>query len=116
MIEPVAVNDIMAAAIAGALIILFGAAYALLFAVSRLRGQGRLMIVAYLAYGLLAFCVLVLARTLNLEGLWQSVTAVMLVGYLVAPRLIWNLCVGTHPPHAAADKVPPATPDSNPTL
>jgi len=27
MIEPVAVNDIMAAAIAGALIILFGAAY-----------------------------------------------------------------------------------------
>ncbi len=103
MIEPVAVNDIMAAAIAGALIILFGATYALLFAFSRLRGQGLLMIGAYTAYGLLAVSVFVLARTLNLEGFWQSISAVMLLGYFVAPRLIWNLCAGTHPDQDSID-------------
>lgn len=99
MIDPVAVNDIMVAAIAGALIILFGASYALLFALSRMRGQRLMMIGAYLSYGLLALSVAVLARTLNLEGFWQSITAVMLLGYFIAPRLIWHLCAGTHPPH-----------------
>lgn len=109
MIDPVAVNDIMAAAIAGALIILFGATYALLFAFSRIRGHRFLMIGAYLAYGLLVVSVAVLARTLNLEGFWQSITAVMLVGYFIAPRLIWNLCAGTHPPHG--DDVPDTHPN-----
>jgi len=114
MIEPVAVNDIMAAAIAGALIILFGATYALLFAFSRLRGQGLLMIGAYTAYGLLAVSVFVLARTLNLEGFWQSISAVMLLGYFVAPRLIWNLCAGTHPAQDSLDTDRPPITDSRP--
>jgi hypothetical protein len=40
--------------------------------------------------------VLILARALNLTGLWQIVTATLLLGYLLAPRAIWRLSVGTH--------------------
>ena len=100
MIDPVATQHILAAAAAGALIIMFGALYALLFAQSRLRDKPRLMSGAYVAYALLVICVVVLVRTLNLTGFWQVVAAVMVVGYFIAPRLIWNLCAGTHGPDA----------------
>ena len=96
MIDPVATQHIMAAAIAGAMIILFGALYALFFALARLRARPTLMLVAYGAYALLVVAVAVLAITLNLTGLWQLVAAVMVIGYFVAPRLIWHLCAGTH--------------------
>jgi Flp pilus assembly protein TadB len=96
MIDPVATQHIMMAAIAGALVILFGASYALLFALSRLRGRPALMVLAYGAYALLVGAVAVLAFTLNLRGAWQAVVAVMVIGYFLAPRLIWHLCAGTH--------------------
>jgi heme A synthase len=100
MIDPVATQHIMVAAMAGALVILFGAFYALFFALSRLRERPALMLWAYVAYGLLAAAVAVLAFTLNLGGAWQAVVAVMLIGYFVAPRLIWQLCAGTHGPES----------------
>jgi len=89
MIDPVATQHIMAAAIAGALIILFGAIYALLFALSRLRRRPMLMLWAYAAYAVLLGAVSVLSSTLNMSGFWQLVAAVMV-------RLIWHLCAGTH--------------------
>ena len=100
MIDPVATQHLLAAAAAGALIIIFGALYALLFAQSRLSGRPRLIHGAYAAYFVLVACVAVLVRTLNLTGFWQAVAAVMVVGYFIAPRLIWNLCAGTHGPDA----------------
>lgn len=96
MIDPVATQHIMAAAIAGAMIIMFGAAYALMFALSRLRDRPLLMFWAYAAYALLVAAVVVLSITLNMNGFWQIVAAVMAVGYFLAPRLIWHLCAGTH--------------------
>ena len=98
MIDPVATQHLLAAAAAGALVIIFGALYALLFAQARLNDRPRLMHGAYAAYVALVGCVAVLVLTLNLKGFWQSVAAVMVVGYFVAPRLIWNLCAGTHGP------------------
>ena len=96
MIDPVATSNILAAAVAGALVIMFGAIYALLFAFSRLKQRPVLMIWAYLAYAVLVVAVGVLSITLNMRGFWQAVAVVMVVGYFVAPRLIWNLCAGTH--------------------
>jgi hypothetical protein len=96
MIDPVATQHIMAAAIAGASIILFGAIYALLYALSRLRRRPGLMLWAYAAYAVLIGAVSVLSSTLNMNGFWQVVAAVMVIGYFVAPRLIWHLCAGTH--------------------
>lgn len=96
MIDPVATQHLMAAAIAGAMIILFGAVYAFMFALSRLRGRPLLMFWAYAAYALLVVAVVVLSITLNMNGFWQLVSAVMVLGYFLAPRLIWHLCAGTH--------------------
>ena len=96
MIDPVDIHDLMASAVSGALVILFGAAYALCFAYARLRQRPALMALALVAYAALAAAVLVLSRTLHLTGFWQWVTAVMLVGYFLAPRLVWHLCAGTH--------------------
>ena len=94
--DPVAVEHLLAAGTAGAMVVLFGAAYALLFALSRVHDRPRLMILAYGAYLLFALAVTVLTVTLNLTGFWAFVAAVMLVGYLLAPHGIWHLCVGTH--------------------
>lgn len=96
MLEPVAVQDLMAAAMTGAGVILFGAFYALFFALARLQERRSFLLLALAAYAGLVFCVVVLARTLNLDGFWQSLIVVMLVGYLAAPYGIWHLCVGTH--------------------
>jgi len=96
LIEPVELQNLWLAACAGALVILSGALYALLFAWSRVHCKPRLMPVAYSAYGLLVLFVAILAETLHLGEFWQIIVAILLVGYLLAPHGIWHLCVGTH--------------------
>lgn len=96
MYEPVAAADIMKAVIAGAMVVLAGAGYALLFALGKITRSALQATAAYLSYGVLVASVLVLAQALHLNGFWQVLVAVMLVGYLLAPHAIWHLCVGTH--------------------
>jgi hypothetical protein len=96
MVEPVIAQDIMIATMSGALIVLFGAIYALLYAWSKLQKNSTLMVASYLAYILFVAATMSLAKALNLDGFWSLVTAVMIVGYFIAPRGIWYLCVGTH--------------------
>jgi hypothetical protein len=91
--EPVALDHLLTAFVAGAAVILSGAAYALLFAWSRLRHRPGLMGPAYVAYACLAAAVLTLANVFHMSGLWAPVVVAMLVGYLVAPRIIWRLTV-----------------------
>jgi hypothetical protein len=92
----------MIAAMAGAMVVMFGAIYALLFAWARVHARPRLMIAGYGAYALLFLATVVLVRTLNLGGAWQLVAAIMVIGYLLAPQAIWHLCVGTHAGHPDA--------------
>ncbi len=104
MTDPVEAQQIMLATMAGALVVMFGAIYAALFAWSRLRKRPAWMPAAYLAYLCLAVATIVLARSLHLSGFWSTVVFVMLFGYLLAPHAIWHLCVGTHESaHKTAD-------------
>ena len=86
----------MVAAMAGAMVVMFGAAYAFAFAVAKLNRKRTLMGIAYGIYAGLTVSVFVLAYALNLNGSWWAVTITMLVGYLLAPQAIWKLSVGTH--------------------
>ena len=95
MNEVLQAREIMLATLSGALVVLFGALYAMLFAFARLHHK-HLMPLAYAAYGLFAASALVLANALHMDGFWLLVIVVMLVGYLLAPHGIWHLCVGTH--------------------
>jgi ABC-type glycerol-3-phosphate transport system permease component len=97
MFEPVDLNDILISVIAGALVVLFGALYALAFALGRLSGRRDLVCLGYGFFALLVVAALTLADALHLTGIWQVVTAVILAGYLLAPHAIWKLCAGTHP-------------------
>jgi hypothetical protein len=96
MVEPVVAQHILLAAMAGAMVVLFGAVYATLFAWSRIKKNPRFMIGAYLAYSVFVAFAAIMAYTLNLTGFWYLIVAVMLIGYLLAPHGIWHLCVGTH--------------------
>jgi hypothetical protein len=98
MIEPVALKDFFLAFFSAAMVLVFGALYALLFAQARIRQRPRLMPLAYLAYLGLAASVHALATAANLfaTGFWTAIVVLMLVGYLLAPHGIWRLCVGTH--------------------
>jgi hypothetical protein len=96
MFEPVGVQDMMVAAMAGAMVVMFGAAYAFAFALAKLNKNGWLTLVAYGFFAGLTISVLVLAKSLNMSGFWIIVAVTMLVGYLLAPQAIWKLSVGTH--------------------
>jgi len=98
MIEPVKMADFFITFFSAASVIIFGALYALLFAYSRMKNVPRIMLLAYAAYAALFVSVMVLASVANLFGspFWQFIVFLMLVGYLLAPRFIFQLCVATH--------------------
>jgi hypothetical protein len=96
VIEPVELQDLLITVFAGAMVILCGGLYALLFACSRVYRAPRLMPLAYGAYVLLVVFVVLLAEATHLTGFWQWLVYIMLVGYLLAPHGIWHLCEGTH--------------------
>ena len=89
-------EHLLLAALSGALIVLGGASYALFFALGRLHQSNTLLVSAYLSYAVLAASCLALAEALQLHGLWTGLIVVMLIGYLLTPRAVWHLCVGTH--------------------
>jgi hypothetical protein len=108
MIEPVELADFFTVFFSAAMVILTGAAYALLFAFSRVKAVPRLMPLAYLFYGGLLVSVTFLAKAAHLldSPFWSVIVGLMLVGYLIAPHLIWRLCVDTHSGEHPATDVP----------
>jgi len=96
MIEPVELQDFFIVFFSGAMVIIAGALYALLFAWSRLQSKPWMMVLAYCSYGILFISVLTLGSAAHLYGYWRWLIVIMLVGYLLAPHGIWKLCVGTH--------------------
>jgi hypothetical protein len=114
MIQPVELDNFFLAFFSGALVVIAGALYALLFALSRLYRRSALLMFAYAAYMVLFISVFVLARVMNLSGFWLVLVGTMVVGYLLAPHAIWHLCVGTHPAEAdeIASGVTPASSDA----
>lgn len=114
MLEPVLLADFFTVFFSAASVILFGAAYALLFAWARVRSRPGLMPLAYAAYAGLAVSAVALARAAHLfhHPFWIAVVLLMLAGYLFAPHAIWHLCVGTHgdTPGAGAEPAPLSQP------
>ncbi|MBA4382462.1 MAG: hypothetical protein C0406_07845 [Sideroxydans sp.] len=109
MIEPASLGNFFTIFFTSAMVIMLGALYALLFAFSRLKGETRLMPLAYLSYVGLFISTLFLADAANLlnHPFWIVIVAFMLLGYLFAPHAIWHLCVGTHADeHAEVEPVP----------
>jgi len=96
MIDPVEMQNFFAAFFSGALVIVFGAVYALLLAWGRLKASRGFVLAAYGSYAMLAASVLVLSETMNFSGFWNVLTALMLLGYLLAPQGIWMLSRDTH--------------------
>ena len=83
------------AVIAGALVVVFGAVYAACFAFGRMFRSFILLRVAYVCFALLVVAVYVLATSLQLGGIWNVLMVALLVGYFVAPRMIWRLTEAT---------------------
>lgn len=98
MIEPAQLSNFFTVFFSSALIILFGAVYAIFFAFAKIKNNKIFLVVAYVAYIGLLISVVVLAEAANLAThmFWRSVIGLMIVGYFFAPRLIWNLCIATH--------------------
>jgi hypothetical protein len=108
MLEPVRLANFFIVFFSAAMVILFGASYALLFAWSRVKARPRVLLVAYAAYAGLVLSVITLALAANLfhSGFWAFIVLLMLVGYLAAPHAIWHLSVATHA-DSGVDPAPP---------
>jgi hypothetical protein len=95
--ETVAPHDFLATFAAAGLTVLFGAAYAALFAWSKIVGGKRLLgLAAGLCYLALASAVWALSRLAHFDGRWQFLAGLMLFGYWLAPMGVWRLCVAGH--------------------
>lgn len=97
-VEPVQPDHFFLLFISAAGVIVLGAAYALLFALARIRKLPKLMPLAYAAYGGLCAAVFALGYAANLYsgGVWTALIVVMLFGYLLAPHAAFRLCKGMH--------------------
>ena len=96
MSEPLGLSNLFIGTMSGAAVVLMGAFYALFFALGRLQRSRAFAWSALVSYALLVIAVYALVWALQLNGIWMSVAAAMLIGYFLAPRAIWHLCVGTH--------------------
>lgn len=94
--EPVGVQQFMLATVAAGAVVVFGALYAVFFALSRLRAVPWFGALALAAYGLLASAVILLGVALQVHGVWALLIAALLAGYFVAPRVIWHLSAAVH--------------------
>ncbi len=95
-VQALEVNRILLATMAGALVVLAGALYAAVYAISKMASNRNLTRLSYLFYAVLVVGVLILARSLDFSGVWNALAVLLLVGYYLAPQAIWRLCVGTH--------------------
>lgn len=109
MLEPVELKDFFIVFFSGAMVIMAGALYALLFAWSRLQSKPWMMTLAYLSYIVLFISVMALGSAAHLTGFWWWLVITMLIGYLLAPHGIWKLCEATHIDEAP-NKVQPTLP------
>lgn len=107
MTESVEAQQIMLAAMAGAMVVVFGAIHAFLLAWAKLRGSRKHLRLSWLAYACFMLATVLLAWTLHFSGFWFLVIFIMLVGYLLAPRGIWHLSVATHGHEAETPAIPP---------
>lgn len=96
--DPVNVKSIATAAMAAGGIIFCGALYAIFYALGRLAKRPRLVAISVASYGALLVCVAVLALALDLHGIWLALIPCLLLGYLLAPPLIWRLSLAVHEP------------------
>lgn len=96
MFQPVETHEFLLNFLAAGGVILSGTGYALGYAWARLRNRKILLAWAYGAYALLVGSVWLLVATAHLDGYWQLLAAVMLIGYFAAPRAIYRLCAETH--------------------
>ena len=99
MSEPLALNNLFLGTLSGAAVVLTGAFYALFFALGKVQKNSAFIVAALASYVLLVIAVFALARALQFSGFWMFVAAAMLIGYFLAPRAIWRLCIGTHGEH-----------------
>ncbi|GAB6066937.1 hypothetical protein JCM13664_02550 [Methylothermus subterraneus] len=96
MIEPVAREHFFLFFFTAAGMILAALGYALLYALARRYRRRALFWGACVAYGVLTAAALTLARLANLTDDWRVLVILLLLGYGLAPVLIWRLCVATH--------------------
>lgn len=88
--------ELLASSVSGALIVLCGAGYALLFASSKIFNKRSFLNLAYCCYAILLTSAYILVLSLDLTGLWSFLIFIMLIGYWYGPKFIWNLTVRTH--------------------
>lgn len=96
MVDPGKIHTFAGAALVGGAMVLFGACYAIFHALAGLSRSRRFAYISLVSYGALAACAVALAYLLDLEGWWLGLIAILLVGYFIAPRLIWRLSLAVH--------------------
>lgn len=96
IVDPGEIRNLLFAFFFAAMVIGWGALYAILITLARRLGRKGLGYAAIATYVALAVCVGALAWAANLTGPWRILVGLMLLGYYFMPRMILRLCEDTH--------------------
>jgi hypothetical protein len=96
MNDPLSAQQLLSAGVSGALMVFFGALYALFLCLHRLQPTRYWSWPAYASFLILVACSIVLAVALELTLFWQAAMVFILICYYFSPPFIWRLSVATH--------------------
>ena len=107
MPDPINSANAFIAFMSATMVLLFGASYALLFVMSRIKGRIGMKLAAYAAYAGLVFSTitLVMAGDLIDSGSSALLVLLLLLGYGFVPHLILRLRSGHHKHDVASNGV-----------
>tara|TARA_Y100000389_G_scaffold66620_1_gene62777 strand:- start:236 stop:547 length:312 start_codon:yes stop_codon:yes gene_type:complete len=88
--------DLLGSAISGALVVLFGAGYALLFAFSQLKKSKGMLVSSFASYLCLVIAINYLLNALQMSGWGIGLIWFVILGYFLGPIFIWYLTLQTH--------------------
>ena len=97
LLPVIAVDDFLPIFISSSLVLVFGAAYAIVFTFVKLGVlKNWMMSLAYLAWGLTAYCLWLMGSLIHVGEFTQKALMVTMVGYLLLPHAIYYMVDKVH--------------------
>lgn len=97
MITEIALNDFLPIFISSSLVLVFGAAYAIVFTFVKLGVlKNWMMLLAYLAWVATAYCLWLMGSLMHVGEFTQKALTVTMIGYLFLPHAIFYMVDKVH--------------------
>ena len=97
IINTIALDDFLPIFISSGLVLVFGAAYAIIFTFVKLGVlKNWMMLLAYLSWGLTVYCLWLMGHLMHVEAFTQKSLTISMLGFLLLPHAIYYMVDRVH--------------------